>query len=100
MTSFISPPRRCLTRCSPKTQAMASATLLFPQPLGPTTAVIPSPVKTRSLWSAKDLNPVIARRLSLNIGVRHFDASGDGHQVTFRLGTIDAPRPHVNKNLS
>src|SRR6266852_9414787 len=50
---------------------MASATLLLPQPFGPTTAVMPSPVKTRSVWSAKDLNPVISRRLSLNIGVRH-----------------------------
>src|SRR6202047_2357282 len=50
---------------------MASATLLLPQPFGPTTAVIPSPVKMRSVWSAKDLKPVISRRLSLNIDVRH-----------------------------
>src|SRR6185369_7622299 len=70
MTSFISPPRRCLTRCSPRTQAIASATLLLPQPLGPTMLVIPSPVKMRSVWSAKDLNPVISRRFSLNIGIR------------------------------
>src|SRR5229473_6693714 len=71
MTSFISAPRRCLTLCSPNTQAIASATLLLPQPFGPTTAVIPSPVKMRSVWSAKDLKPVISRRLSLNIDVRH-----------------------------
>src|SRR5438045_4914905 len=70
MTSFISAPRRCLTRCSPRTQAIASATLLLPQPFGPTTAVMPSPVKMRSVWSAKDLKPVISRRLSLNIDVR------------------------------
>src|ERR1043166_7760625 len=70
MTSFISPPRRCLTRCSPRTQAIASATLLLPQPLGPTIPVMPSPVRMRSVWSAKDLKPVISRRLSLNIGIR------------------------------
>src|SRR5712691_793739 len=67
----MSAPRRCFTRCSPRTQAIASATLLLPQPFGPTTAVMPSPVKMRSVWSAKDLKPVISRRLSLNIGVRH-----------------------------
>ena len=49
MTSFISPPRRCLTRCSPSTHAIASATLLLPQPFGPTIAVIPSPVKIISV---------------------------------------------------
>ena len=49
MTSFISPPRRFLTFCSPSTQAMASATFDLPQPLGPTMAVMPLPVKTRSV---------------------------------------------------
>ncbi len=49
MTSFISPPRRFFTFCSPSTHAMASATFDLPQPLGPTTAVIPLPVKTRSV---------------------------------------------------
>src|SRR5713226_4892361 len=67
----ISAPRRCFTLCSPRTHEIASATLLLPQPFGPTTAVMPSPVKMRSVWSAKDLKPVISRRLSLNIGVRH-----------------------------
>src|SRR5881275_3510646 len=70
MTSFISAPRRCFTRCSPRTQAMASATLLLPQPFGPTMLVIPSPVKMTLVWSAKDLKPVISRRFSLNIGIR------------------------------
>src|SRR5260221_2897079 len=67
----MSAPRRCFTLCSPRTQAIASATLLLQQPFGPTTAVMPSPVKMRSVWSAKDLKPVISRRLSLNIDVRH-----------------------------
>ena len=34
-------PRRLLALCSPSTQVMASATLLLPQPLGPTMAVTP-----------------------------------------------------------
>src|SRR5260370_14230125 len=67
----MSAPRRCFTLCSPRTQAIASATLLLPQPFGPTTAVMPSPVKMRSVWSAKDLKPVISRRLSLIVDVRH-----------------------------
>src|SRR5918997_1095859 len=37
MTSSILPPRRLLAPCSPRTQAMASTTLDFPEPLGPTT---------------------------------------------------------------
>src|SRR5215475_6364438 len=99
MTSFISPPRRCFTRCSPRTQAMASATLLLPQPFGPTIEVIPSPVKMRSVWSAKDLKPVISRRRSLNILDRHFDAGGDGHQGDFRVGNIKGHRLQVNENF-
>jgi hypothetical protein len=49
MTSFISPPRRFFTFCSPSTHEMASATFDLPQPLGPTIAVMPLPVKTRSV---------------------------------------------------
>src|SRR5690348_684136 len=67
MTSFISPPRSDFARCSPSTHEMASETFDLPQPFGPTTAVIPLPVKTISVWSAKDLKPVISRRWSLNI---------------------------------
>ena len=39
MTSSIRSPRRLFALCSPITQVMASATLLLPQPLGPTMAV-------------------------------------------------------------
>src|SRR5690349_3836407 len=66
-TSFISPPRRDFARCSPSTHEIASETFDLPQPLGPTTAVIPLPVKTISVWSANDLKPEISRRWSLNI---------------------------------
>ena len=60
MTSSILPPRSDLAPCSPMTQARASTTLDLPEPLGPTTQVIPG-----SSWSvveeAKDLNPLRVR---------------------------------------
>ena len=59
-----SPPRsrpRCLRirserPCSPSAQRSASARLDLPDPLGPTTALIPAPNSTR-VRSANDLNP-------------------------------------------
>ena len=41
ITSAISPPRSALADCSPSTHRMASSTLDFPHPFGPTTAVTP-----------------------------------------------------------
>src|SRR5687768_6235731 len=61
MTSSIFSPRRLLALCSPSTHVMASATLLLPQPLGPTMAVTPSS-KASSDRSEKDLKPEISRR--------------------------------------
>src|SRR5689334_23955202 len=56
MTSSILPPRSVLAPCSPMTQESASTTFDLPEPLGPTTHVMPG-----SSWSvveeAKDLNP-------------------------------------------
>src|SRR3712207_170313 len=60
MTSSILPPRRLLAPCSPRTQAMASTTLDFPEPLGPTTAVIPGS-RRRVVADAKDLKPFRVR---------------------------------------
>src|SRR5690348_658423 len=56
MTSSILPPRNALAPCSPSTQAIASTTLLLPDPLGPTTAVMPGS-KRRVVADAKDLKP-------------------------------------------
>ena len=56
MTSSILPPRSALAPCSPSTQAMASTTLDLPEPLGPTTAVMPGSNR-RVVAEAKDLNP-------------------------------------------
>src|SRR4249919_1416814 len=65
MTSSILPPRRDFAPCSPMTQARASTTLDLPEPLGPTTQVIPG-----SSWSvvdeAKDLNPLSVRLFRYN----------------------------------
>src|SRR4051812_3412867 len=55
--------RRLLADISPKAQRTASEILDLPQPLGPTTAVIPGSNSTRVL-SAKDLNPTISRRFN------------------------------------
>ena len=60
MTSFMLPPRRLLAPCSPITQASASNTLDLPEPLGPTTALMPG-VNSKVVAEAKDLNP---RRVS------------------------------------
>ena len=48
--------------CSPMTQRMASEILDFPDPLGPTMAVMSSP-KVRTVLSGKDLNPWISSAL-------------------------------------
>ena len=60
-TSSIRSPRRLLALCSPITHVMASATLLLPQPFGPTMAVTPLS-KASSERSENDLNPLISRR--------------------------------------
>src|SRR5258708_36487658 len=61
MTSSIFSPRRLLALCSPISHVMASATLLLPQPLGPTIAVTPLS-KASSERSEKDLKPLISIR--------------------------------------
>src|SRR5476651_1414739 len=56
MTSSILPPRRLLAPCSPITQERASTTLDLPEPLGPTTQVMPG--SRRSVVAeANDLKP-------------------------------------------
>src|SRR5438552_6458343 len=54
--------------CSPITHSTASPTLLFPEPLGPTTAVTPG-VKRISVFSANVLKPKISSRLRYMMGV-------------------------------
>src|ERR1700757_4494456 len=56
ITSSILPPRSDLAPCSPMTHARASTTLDLPEPLGPTTQVIPGS-KRRVVAEANDLKP-------------------------------------------
>src|SRR3954452_25260775 len=56
MTSSILPPRNDLAPCSPITHASASTTLDLPEPLGPTTQVMPGS-KRSVVEDAKDLKP-------------------------------------------
>ncbi len=56
MTSSILPPRSDFAPCSPMTQLSASTTLDLPEPLGPTTQVMPGS-KRSVVAEAKDLNP-------------------------------------------
>ncbi len=56
MTSAMLPPRSVLAPCSPMTHASASTTLDLPEPLGPTTHVMPVS-NSRVVADAKDLNP-------------------------------------------
>src|SRR5919106_1765593 len=60
ITSSILPPRSAFAPCSPSTQAMASTTLLLPEPFGPTTQVMPGS-KRRVVAEANDLNPLSVR---------------------------------------
>ena len=55
ITSSMRVPRRLLADCSPSTQLMASLMLDLPQPLGPTMAAMPSPLKRSSVRSQKRL---------------------------------------------
>src|SRR5215211_4875695 len=66
MTSSIFPPRNDLAPCSPITQLSASTTLDLPEPLGPTTQVMPGS-KLRVVADAKDLNPRRVRLLRYNV---------------------------------
>ncbi len=70
MTSSIFPPRRAFAPCSPSTQLMASTTLDFPEPFGPTTHVMPG--SRRSVVAeAKDLKPFSVRLLRCTgVGLR------------------------------
>ncbi len=67
MTSSILPPRSDLAPCSPMTQARASTTLDLPEPLGPTTQVIPGS-KRSVVAEAKDLKPRRVRLLRCTRG--------------------------------
>src|ERR1035438_10571218 len=53
ITSSMRAPRRLLADCSPSTQLMASLRFDLPQPLGPTIAAMPPPLKRSSVRSQR-----------------------------------------------
>src|SRR5579864_2818616 len=57
MQSDIRSARSILWLCSPSTQEIASTTLDFPHPFGPTMQVIPVPLNVIVVFSQNDLNP-------------------------------------------
>ena len=66
MQSAMRSARRDLWLCSPSTQLMASTTLDFPQPLGPTMQVVPVPLNVTTVRSQNDLKPTISTFRSLS----------------------------------
>src|SRR3990170_4614927 len=68
MTSSILPPRSDFAPCSPITQARASTTLDFPDPLGPTTQVTPGS-NWKVVADAKDLKPLRVRLFRCTRGI-------------------------------
>src|SRR5579863_6354008 len=72
ITSSMRAPRRLRADCSPSTQLMASLKFDLPQPLGPTTAAIPPPLKRSSVRSQKDLKPWSSTFLSFSNTVPQF----------------------------
>src|SRR4051795_5821040 len=70
MTSSLFPPRSDFAPCSPITQASASTTFDLPEPLGPTTQVMPG--SRRSVVAeAKDLKPRSVRLFRYTGGSSH-----------------------------
>ena len=67
MTSSIFWPRSARADCSPRTHWIASAMFDFPQPFGPTTAVMPLG-KSTTVLSGKLLKPDTSMRSSRSIG--------------------------------
>src|SRR5262249_38138327 len=66
ITSSIRVPRRVLADCFPRAQLLGSLRVGLPQPVGPTMAAIPSPLKRSSVRSQNDLNPCSSTRLSFS----------------------------------
>ena len=66
MQSAMRSARSDLWLCSPNTQEMASTTLDFPQPFGPTMHVVPEPLNVTTVRSQNDLKPTISTFRSLS----------------------------------
>src|SRR5262245_17697547 len=79
ITSSMPPARIALAELAPITQRSDSRMLDLPQPLGPTTPVMPASIRN-SVGSTKDLKPEILRRWKRTAGPAPglFRGRGDG----------------------
>src|SRR6266511_3164875 len=96
MTSSILPPRSALAPCSPRTHAIASTTLDLPEPLGPTTEVMPGS-SFNVVADAKDLKPLTVKLL------RCTDLQGSGCTAVLGgeyLGVGTHPRSNAHPGES
>ena len=96
MTSSILPPRRFFAPCSPMTHASASTTLDSPDPLGPTTHVMPGSSPSR-VADANDLKPRIDRVLR-NMSDQHSHRRG-GERTSDRADAAEAAGRGVRSPL-
>src|SRR3954469_9386538 len=96
MTSSILPPRSDLAPCSPMTHARASTTLDLPEPLGPTTAVMPGS-KRSVVEDAKDLKPRRVRLFRCTGTGLHGFGGGEGRSQTSRPGPGNPPETRAGK---
>src|SRR5699024_7219271 len=80
LTSSILPPRSALAPCSPITQLRASPTLALPDPVGPTTHVMPGSNR-RVVADAKDLKPLSVRLFRCMAGKSTGDRSSFDESV-------------------
>src|SRR5262245_58865727 len=104
ITSSILPPRRDLALCSPMTHASASTTLDLPEPLGPTTQVMPGS-NFRLVAEAKDLKPRRVKLLrykpdapSLVVGTDYLHGGAPNAQTPFGAGASNGVPDHVLSN--
>src|SRR3989338_6483897 len=63
-------PRMLFIDCSPSAKRKASATLLLPDPFGPTIAVVELE-KSKTVFLANDLNPTISSRFNIHFSITH-----------------------------
>ncbi len=94
ITSSMRAPRRLLADCSPSTQLMASLMFDLPQPLGPTMAAMPSPLKRSSVRSQNDLNPC-SSTVSVSAKLHLASFRGSCNHTKRVSGKSKVPRPHL-----
>src|SRR6185437_16079699 len=97
-TSSILPPRSCLAPCCPITQVKASTTFDLPDPLGPTTQVMPGSNR-KVVAEANDLNPRRVRVFKYTPVSPHQFARARFHRTLPCTRQLIAPSADHDDNL-